>query len=73
MIYEGPNSNYHTCGNPDMEWDGDYKVTAEETLERRGYCKNCKKRIRERVLLYFSETIDHDWTKDKIIKQKQST
>ena len=50
---------YHECGNENVIWDkGGYKLAGlGETLERGGYCKNCKKRIKE-VWTYSCELVD---------------
>ena len=35
---------YHECDNPDVEWEDFELGDLGETVERRGFCKNCKKR-----------------------------
>ena len=50
---------YHDCGNEKVKWDkGGYKLAGlGETLERGGYCKNCKKRVKK-IWVYSCELID---------------
>lgn len=50
--------NYHECDDPDVEWRGNYFVGGiGETLERLGYCKNCKQEVKE-VWVYSCELVN---------------
>ena len=48
---------YHECDNPDVEWEDFELGDLGETVERRGFCKNCKKNVRE-VWIFSCELVD---------------
>jgi len=48
----------HECGSENVEWVTDFKLGGlGETVERRGFCKKCKKWVRE-VWVYSCELVE---------------